>query len=251
MKCRKSNFFLSFCPSLRVIADSLRLSQNIAGVTFLAFGNGAPDVFSAIAAVGNAKDGDAGLAFGALFGAGVFVSTVIVGIICFISPFYSVQRPLLRDIIFFMIAGFWAFVVVWDGKIALWETLGFLLLYVAYIFVVLVGRYVNQRIKYATLGEAAVRKNDFSSANVATTSDSLINAERNVNSNEEQRNYEALEEYENENVTIPLLRKNHETPDVLFSQPTLALKDALLPFTSDDWTEANYLFKFMLILKVK
>lgn len=38
------------------------------GVTFLAFGNGAPDIFSAIAAIGNAKDGDAGLAIGALFG---------------------------------------------------------------------------------------------------------------------------------------------------------------------------------------
>jgi solute carrier family 24 (sodium/potassium/calcium exchanger), member 6 len=90
----------------------------------LAFGNGAPDVFSAIAAIGNSKDGDAGLAFGALFGAGVFVSTVIVGLICFIKPFTSVQRPLLRDIIFFMIAGFWAFFVVWDGKISLLETLG-------------------------------------------------------------------------------------------------------------------------------
>ena len=77
----------------------MKLSQNIAGVTFLAFGNGAPDVFSAIAAVGNSKNGDSGLAFGALFGAGVFVSTVCVGIICFIQPFYSVQRPLLRDII--------------------------------------------------------------------------------------------------------------------------------------------------------
>ena len=77
-----------FCPSLRAIADSMRLSQNIAGVTFLAFGNGAPDVFSAIAAVGSAKDGDAGLAFGALFGAGVFVSTVIVAAICLISPFH-------------------------------------------------------------------------------------------------------------------------------------------------------------------
>ena len=40
----------------------------IEGVTFLAFGNGAPDIFSAIAAIGNAKNGDAGLAFGALFG---------------------------------------------------------------------------------------------------------------------------------------------------------------------------------------
>ena len=29
----------------------MKLSQNIAGVTFLAFGNGAPDVFSAIAAI--------------------------------------------------------------------------------------------------------------------------------------------------------------------------------------------------------
>lgn len=38
------------------------------GVTFLAFGNGAPDIFSAIAAIGNAKNGDAGLAIGALFG---------------------------------------------------------------------------------------------------------------------------------------------------------------------------------------
>ena len=38
------------------------------GVTFLAFGNGAPDIFSAIAAIGNAKNGDTGLAFGALLG---------------------------------------------------------------------------------------------------------------------------------------------------------------------------------------
>ena len=38
------------------------------GVTFLAFGNGAPDIFSAMAAIGNAKAGDAGLAIGALFG---------------------------------------------------------------------------------------------------------------------------------------------------------------------------------------
>lgn len=81
-------FVFSFCPALNVIAQVLKLSQNIAvrnsfyfrfdksfhlktfiqGVTFLAFGNGAPDIFSAIAAVTSAKGGDVGLAFGALFG---------------------------------------------------------------------------------------------------------------------------------------------------------------------------------------
>jgi Ca2+/Na+ antiporter len=37
-------------------------------VTFLAFCNGAPDVFSAIAATRSAKSGDLGLSFGALLG---------------------------------------------------------------------------------------------------------------------------------------------------------------------------------------
>ena len=113
-----------FFVRLRVIADKMRLSQNIAGVTFLAFGNGAPDVFSAIAAITNAKNGDAGLAFGALLGAGIFVSTVVAGTICIIKPFTSNERPLLRDLIFFMVASFWTFTVIWDGYIALWETVG-------------------------------------------------------------------------------------------------------------------------------
>lgn len=32
-----------------MISKSLRMSQNVAGVTLIAFGNGSPDVFAAIA----------------------------------------------------------------------------------------------------------------------------------------------------------------------------------------------------------
>ena len=37
-------------PSLEYMVIKFRLSESLAGVTLLAFGNGAPDVFSAIAA---------------------------------------------------------------------------------------------------------------------------------------------------------------------------------------------------------
>ncbi len=58
----------SFCPALTVISSVLRLSQNVAGVTLLALGNGAPDIFSAFAAVNQKEDEKASLAVGALFG---------------------------------------------------------------------------------------------------------------------------------------------------------------------------------------
>jgi solute carrier family 24 (sodium/potassium/calcium exchanger), member 6 len=40
-----------FCPALEVIADYFQLPPNVAGATLLSFGNGAPDVFTQLAAV--------------------------------------------------------------------------------------------------------------------------------------------------------------------------------------------------------
>ncbi|KNC72923.1 hypothetical protein SARC_14517, partial [Sphaeroforma arctica JP610] len=40
-----------FVPALCVIARALRLSPSVAGITLVAFGNGAPDVFTAYAAL--------------------------------------------------------------------------------------------------------------------------------------------------------------------------------------------------------
>lgn len=49
-----------FCPALSVISDTLKLSHNVAGVTFLALGNGAPDIFSVYSSIVNAKELDKG-----------------------------------------------------------------------------------------------------------------------------------------------------------------------------------------------
>lgn len=41
-----------FCPALELISDYLKLPPVVAGATLLSFGNGAPDIFTQVAAVG-------------------------------------------------------------------------------------------------------------------------------------------------------------------------------------------------------
>lgn len=96
------------CPNLAVISKTLRMSQNLAGITILAFGNGAPDIFSSIAGIGNDRPE---LVFGELFGAGLFVTTVVAGSISILKPFGLARRPFVRDAGFYMIGGFWAFFI--------------------------------------------------------------------------------------------------------------------------------------------
>ncbi|CAH2295069.1 mitochondrial sodium calcium exchanger [Pelobates cultripes] len=158
-----------FCPNLSAIASSLRLSHNVAledagdhriafnafsltfglhGVTFLAFGNGAPDVFSAVAAFSDSRT--AGLAIGALFGAGVFVTTVVAGGIAFVKPFTAASRPFLRDIVFYMSAIFLTFFVLYQGSISLAEVLVYLLMYMAYVLVVVLSSWIYRRMRQST-----------------------------------------------------------------------------------------------------
>lgn len=137
-----------FCPALSVISDVLGLSQNVAGVTFLAFGNGAPDIFSVYASI-NAGDSIKGtaLALGELYGAGMFVTTVVVGVVSIAVPFKLTRRPFIRDVMAYLTAAVWSYIALWDGYISIGESAGFIGVYVLYVLVVIVGRYIYQKNK--------------------------------------------------------------------------------------------------------
>lgn len=75
-------------------ASQLNVPLDIAGVTFLAFGNGAPDVFSAVAAYA-AGAGDAGV--NALLGGAMFVSSAVVGCVAVASAVRVDRWPFTRD----------------------------------------------------------------------------------------------------------------------------------------------------------
>ena len=57
-------------------------------------------------------------------GAGMFVTTVVVGTIAVIRPFRAMQRPFLRDVLFYLGGVYWTFCVMWRGKTYLAEAAG-------------------------------------------------------------------------------------------------------------------------------
>ena len=95
-----SNRYLS--PALTILTEKLKISQNLAGITFLALGNGAPDVISSF--VGS--DTDEGIVFsvGSLTGAGVFVTGIVLSSVVYYSKSVNVNKYLFfRDLILYMI----------------------------------------------------------------------------------------------------------------------------------------------------
>jgi sodium/potassium/calcium exchanger 6 len=63
---------------LETLSDYLHLSPEVAGVTLLAFGNGAPDIFAAKESL-SGKTSDFPLLLGNVLGGSVFISTVVLG----------------------------------------------------------------------------------------------------------------------------------------------------------------------------
>uniref|UniRef100_A0A8C0KV55 Solute carrier family 8 member B1 n=1 Tax=Canis lupus dingo TaxID=286419 RepID=A0A8C0KV55_CANLU len=124
-----------FCPNLSAISTTLRLSHNVA-VSF----SPRPGPRSALVAFSDPRT--AGLAFGALFGAGVLVTTVVAGGIAILRPFTAASRPFLRDIIFYMVAVLLTFTALYLGRVTLAWALGYLGLYVFYVLTVVLCTWI-------------------------------------------------------------------------------------------------------------
>ncbi|KAK9490845.1 Sodium/calcium exchanger protein-domain-containing protein [Lipomyces doorenjongii] len=121
------------CPNLNTISDLLGMSESLAGVTFLALGNGSPDVFSTYAAM---KTGSGSLAVGELIGAASFITSVVAGSMAIICPFTVNWGSFLRELGFFTVAVAFAMYCLHDGRIALWECTAMVVLYLVYVIFV-------------------------------------------------------------------------------------------------------------------
>jgi sodium/potassium/calcium exchanger 6 len=143
-----------FCPNLATIAQLLNLDENVAGVTFLAFGNGSPDVFATFSAL---RTNSGSLAIGELLGAASFIVSCVVGSMCIIKPFRVNRGPFLRDSAFFTVAVSVLLVILLDGWIYAWEAAVLVLLYFVYVLTVVVGSWWEHKREKKRLLQAQIR----------------------------------------------------------------------------------------------
>ena len=123
-----------FCCSLEGLSRVLKLSPNIAGVTLLSLGNGAPDLFASIVSFMGDETEKVGL--NSILGGAFFVSSIVVGIIsisvCHSRP--SIERSsFIWDVTFFLLSLACLLVIIMLGKINLWGAISFFSLYFVYV----------------------------------------------------------------------------------------------------------------------
>ena len=142
-----------FCVDLSTIAGILHMSESMAGVTFLAFGNGSPDVFSTFAAM---KTHSGSLAIGELIGAAGFITSVVAGSMALVRPFKVARKSFIRDVGFFIIAASFSMVFLADGHLTLWECAAMVGFYVFYVIIVVVWHwYMKKKSRQRILENAA------------------------------------------------------------------------------------------------
>ncbi|RVX73916.1 hypothetical protein B0A52_02806 [Exophiala mesophila] len=142
------------CINLSTIASILRMSESLTGVTFLAFGNGSPDVFSTFAAM---KSNSGSLAVGELMGAAGFITAVVAGSMALVKPFQVARRSFIRDVGFFAVSASFSLVFLADGSLRLWECAAMVAYYFFYVIFVVVWHWHLGRRRRKRLAETAAR----------------------------------------------------------------------------------------------
>ncbi|CAD6578244.1 MAG: hypothetical protein ASARMPREDX12_008688 [Alectoria sarmentosa] len=142
-----------FCINLSTIASILGMSESMAGVTFLAFGNGSPDVFSTFAAM---KTNSGSMAVGELIGAAGFITAVVAGSMALVRPFKVARKSFVRDVGFFIVAASFSMVFLADGHLHLWECAVMVAFYLFYVVTVVLWHwYLGRRSRRRLLEDAA------------------------------------------------------------------------------------------------
>lgn len=146
-----------FVPSLEVISDTLDLSPDVAGATFMAAGGSAPEFFTSL--IGSLGPEPSDIGTGTILGSAVFNVLFVIGACAIISPepLHLTWFPLARDASFYTVDLIVVTCVFLDEEVRWWEALILFMLYLAYASFMVFSERLELWLKAKMLGlDAAV-----------------------------------------------------------------------------------------------
>lgn len=138
--------------ALEFITTSFSIPESLAGVTLLAFGNGAPDVFASMSSASTSKKiGDVSItsSLATLLGGGFFLTTVVTGLslrasenqeIRVTKNFFLREMTFLIAVYVYLIATFFLY-----GKIDIYISAGFFIIYFVYVAMVIIQSKIKSK----------------------------------------------------------------------------------------------------------
>ncbi|XP_072888847.1 sodium/potassium/calcium exchanger 1 isoform X2 [Hemitrygon akajei] len=121
-----------FVPSLGTITESLKISDDVAGATFMAAGGSAPELFTSLIGVFIAHSN---VGIGTIVGSAVFNILFVIGMCAVFSReiLHLTWWPLFRDVSFYILDLMMLIVFFLDNEIRWWESLCLFAGYLAYV----------------------------------------------------------------------------------------------------------------------
>ncbi|XP_073847634.1 mitochondrial sodium/calcium exchanger protein [Musca autumnalis] len=223
-----------FCPALEVMSKIMGMSEHLAGVTLLAFGNGSPDLFTNLA---GAKESTS-ILFSNMLGSSIYVTAFIGGVICLIRTFRVDGSNVLRDTSFFIFGILFIDFIKKDGYVTTWESICLILIYVAYLFTVLLDQYLLKR---QVLNMEALAQNGSLSAEAFKRYSKL----------RQEANIDIVHRTSHTSVDIEGTRHSFEPSAQSSANERLwqQLKDSLKPFEIDEWHSSTGFQKTLMCFK--
>ncbi|XP_032834845.2 sodium/potassium/calcium exchanger 2-like isoform X2 [Petromyzon marinus] len=121
-----------FVPALTVITEKLRISEDVAGATFMAAGGSAPELFTSLIGVFISHSN---VGIGTIVGSAVFNILFVIGMCAVFSK--EILRltwwPLFRDVSFYIIDLIMLIIFFLDNQIMWWESVTLLCCYISYV----------------------------------------------------------------------------------------------------------------------
>lgn len=120
-----------FVASLDTISKKWKLSEDVAGATLMAIGSSAPEFFTAAIAITRVGTEDIGA--GTIVGSAIFNILVIIGGSALVATAYLRWQPVIRDMLFYIVAILILLLTFSDGLITAKEALLYVGMYLVYI----------------------------------------------------------------------------------------------------------------------